>query len=404
MSHREGLSSKEVNGIILKHYLTKSDKEISDILKKKGFVLSQQAVRKRRESRGLRKGAEWGRAYQRSQVYGDEISFQKEAERLRDAQEERALDKRYKQLLIEHQELKETLDANKKIGDVKARPIPKPKKGKGEVTMVALLSDWHIEEHVTYESTNGRNEYNLELSKKRGEYYFTTLLKLIEIEQQSIPVNRLVIALLGDFFTGNIHEEAVETNLLGTTPAVRRAEEYLLSGIQYILDNSDLELTIICHSGNHARITKKQRHGNEHAASLEYLMYHNMASYFRSEKRVEFIIPEAYHSYLTIYDTVLRFHHGHNIRYSGGIGGITTPVVKAINPWNTVRHADIDLFGHFHQAFDGGRFIANGSLIGFNGYAVAIKADYQPPCQVMFGIHSELKISRYMTRYISFPF
>lgn len=398
------MNQKKVNKYILDNYLHKSDKEISDYLRKKGVVLSPQAVRKRRETRGLEKGRDWGSEYQRNQAYGEEVSFDEEARKLQELREGKDKEKRYKRLLVEHQELREQLEATKHIGEVKARPIARPKGGKGEATMVALLSDWHIEEQVTRESTNGRNEYNLELSRKRSEYYFTTLLKVIEIEQKSIAVKRLVVALLGDFFTGNIHEEAIETNLLGTTPAVRRAEEYLLSGIQYLLDNSSLELTVICHSGNHARITKKQRHGNEHAASLEYLMYHNMASYFRNEKRTEFIIPEAYHSYMTVYDTVLRFHHGHNIRYAGGIGGITTPVVKAINPWNTVRHADIDLFGHFHQAFDGGRFIANGSMIGFNGYAVAIKADYQPPCQVVFGIHSELQIAKYLTRYISFPF
>lgn len=397
------MTEKEVNAFIQKHYTKLSDKEVSLKLKEKGYAISQAAVRKRRETRGLVKGKEWGVGYQRAHAYSEEIDFAEEAKRLKQALDERDLEKRHKRLLIEYDDLKAQLDASKAIGEVKPRAIERPKKGKGEATIVAMASDWHIEEHVTLESTNGRNQYTLDVSRQRSEFYFTMLQRLIEIERQNIPVKNLVLALLGDFFTGNIHEEAIETNLLGTTPAVRRAQEYLVSGIQFLLDNTEVDIQVVCHSGNHARITKKQRHGNEHAASLEYLMYHNLANYFRGVKRITFSIPESYHSYVRIYDTVLRFHHGHNIRYAGGIGGITTPVVKAINPWNTVRHADLDLFGHFHQAFDGGRFIANGSMIGFNGYAVAIKADYQPPCQVVFGIHSELPISRYITRYISFP-
>lgn len=397
------MNQQEVNSFIRENYLKMSDRQIAEALLKKGVQMSPQSIRKRRETRGLEKGQEWGRQFQRSQVYSEDISFEEEVARRNEAIEAKSLEKRYRKLLMEHDDLRKQLDVNKHLGGIKISPIKRPKGKHGEATIVALASDWHIEEHVTLESTNGRNEYNLDVSRQRSEYYFTMLLRLIEIEQQSIKVDHLVLALLGDFFTGNIHEEAVETNLLGTTPAVRRAEEYIVSGIQYLLDNSKLKITVICHSGNHARITKKQRHGNEFAASLEYLMYHNIASHFRGEKRLRFSIPESYHSYLQVYETVVRFHHGHNIRYSGGIGGITTPVVKAINPWNTVRHASLDCFGHFHQAFDGGRFIANGSMIGFNGYAVAIKADYQPPCQIVFGIHSELKIPRYMTRYISFP-
>jgi hypothetical protein len=70
---------------------------------------------------------------------------------------------------------------------------------------------------------------------------------------------------------------------------------------------------------------------------------------------------------LQIYDVTVRFHHGHSIRYAGGVGGIYIPTNKAIAQWNKGRHADLDVFGHFHQLRDGGNFICNGSLIGYNG-------------------------------------
>jgi hypothetical protein len=42
------------------------------------------------------------------------------------------------------------------------------------------------------------------------------------------------------------------------------------------------------------------------------------------------------------------------------------------------------VLGHFHQLFDGGRFIVNGSLIGYDSFALSIKASYEKPKQVMF--------------------
>jgi hypothetical protein len=90
------------------------------------------------------------------------------------------------------------------------------------------------------------------------------------------------------------------------------------------------------------------------------------------------------HSYVEVFGLTLRFLHGHSIKFGGGIGGITIPIRKAISQWNKVRKADLTVMGHFHQCVDGGDFIVNGSLIGYNAFAQFIKADYEPPRQQFF--------------------
>ena len=81
---------------------------------------------------------------------------------------------------------------------------------------------------------------------------------------------------------------------------------------------------------------------------------------------------------------MLRFHHGDAIRYEGGVGGLTIPANKAIAQSNKSRTAYLDIFGHYHQMLDGGKFVSNGSLIGYNPYAIRIKASYEEPKQVFF--------------------
>jgi hypothetical protein len=77
--------------------------------------------------------------------------------------------------------------------------------------------------------------------------------------------------------------------------------------------------------------------------------------------RVEFRISEGYHSFLDIYGNLkIRLHHGHAINYQGGIGGIFIPAFKSISQWDKANRADLDVFGHFHQSKDGGKFICNG--------------------------------------------
>ena len=119
-------------------------------------------------------------------------------------------------------------------------------------------------------------------------------------------------------------------------------------------------------------------------------MYYVMRDHFAKNPRVKFQIAEGYHSYVTFFDKyVVRFHHGHQISYQGGVGGITVSVNKAIAQWNKARVADLDVFGHFHTKFDGGNFIANGSLIGYSAYAVSIKASYEKPSQTFFLVNKK---------------
>ncbi len=131
-------------------------------------------------------------------------------------------------------------------------------------------------------------------------------------------------------------------------------------------------------------MTKKIHVSTEGGNSLERYMYHNIADYFEDNKRVTFLIAEGQHSYLKVYDMTIRMLHGHSVKFGGGMGGVTIPVRKAISQWNKVRRADLTLLGHFHQMLDGGDFIVNGSLIGYNAYALSIKADYNIPSQTFF--------------------
>lgn len=260
-----------------------------------------------------------------------------------------------------------------------------PKKGQrtSEGTVVMVASDWHVEENVGAE-VGGLNTYNIDIAKQRTEKFFQSGQRLIALLQQDITISTIVLALLGDFISNDIHEEFTDTNELLPTNALIFAQNQIISGIEFLLEHTTAQLVVPCHSGNHARTTKTTRFSAENGHSLEYLMYLHLATYFRTESRVQFIIPEGMHSYLNVYDTTIRFQHGHAIKYGGGVGGIYIPTLKAVAQWNKGRHADLDVFGHFHQLRDGGNFISNGSLIGYNAFALSIKADFEEPKQALF--------------------
>ncbi|HNU76548.1 MAG TPA: hypothetical protein PKL88_02445 [bacterium] len=255
----------------------------------------------------------------------------------------------------------------------------KPNAKDNEATMVVQWSDWHIDEVITFSQTNGLNSFNAEIAKKRAEQLFRATVRFIEIFRKDIIVNNLVIQLGGDFISGNINDELKENNSCGVMSAAINATNLIASGLEYINNNvKDLQITCVCNAGNHSRITHKQMVSTEFDNSVETFMYFILQDKFPN---IKFFIDDSYFKYLDIYGYVCRFHHGHSINYGGGIGGVFIPIYKKISQWNKGKSANYDFIDHFHQSKDGGNFLLNGSLIGYNAYAIKIGADFEKPKQ-----------------------
>ena len=77
-------------------------------------------------------------------------------------------------------------------------------------------------------------------------------------------------------------------------------------------------------------MTKDQRIATEIGNSLEQYMFYTIRDFFKTNKRFEFLIAELdITPYVTYFDKfVVRYHHGHQINYQGGVGGLTIPVNK----------------------------------------------------------------------------
>jgi len=272
---------------------------------------------------------------------------------------------------------------------------PRAPAQKSESAAVIVWSDHHCEEEVLPAQVGNKNEYNLDINSNRFTNLLYGSLAWYKIESAKTTIKTIVLGLLGDFISGSIHEDLAESNLLAPVDAIYRAQGQLISGIRFLLQNTpdDVEIIVVCHSGNHGRMTKRQRIATEAGNSLENYMYYSIRDFFKTEKRVKFIVATGYHSFVRFFEGryEIRFHHGHMINYQGGVGGITIPVNKAIAQWNKAHAVNLDVFGHFHTKFDGGNFIANGSLIGYNAFAVSIKASYEKPSQTFFLVNREFE-------------
>ena len=276
-----------------------------------------------------------------------------------------------------------------------AKPLTKTVKGKRHAaTMVVLLSDIHCEETVRPETVNGLNSFDLDVCEARlaelQERFFTMLAH----ERTLADIDRVVVWMGGDLISGMIHPELAEENSLHPLAAIRWIGERLRGFLDAISDSAR-EVIVATSCGNHGRTTEKLR-TNEADTSYEHHLYLTMRA-AETRPNVRWQIGEGHLNYLDLDGFVVRFCHGHAVRYQGGIGGIHVPLNKAIAAWNATTHADLTCLGHWHQFSWGraGRYVSNGSVIGHSAYAVRIKATYEPPCQAAIVIdHGRREVTK----------
>jgi hypothetical protein len=262
---------------------------------------------------------------------------------------------------------------------------PFPAGNKRAATAVAMASDWHIEETVEASTVQGRNEYNIKIAKVRAERFFQGVQWLIRFHRQAFDIRALVLALMGDLITGFIHEELQESNGCAPTEAVLLLLAWIEAGIRMLLKDGSLDRIVVpCCYGNHGRTTQKRRIATGAVNSFEWLMYQILKDRFRDEPRVEFDCGKSAHQYVRVHDRTLHFHHGDEVRFLGGVGGLAVPLGRRIPKWDNVIQSDYHHVGHFHQFLDLGHTLVNGSLMGYNAYAMSIGADFEEPRQAFY--------------------
>ena len=268
-------------------------------------------------------------------------------------------------------------------------PIEPRKNVSREIVPVIVASDWHIEETVSRASTNGMNEYNLEIAEQSIKSFFSNAIYLVKREMRDSEINTVVVAFLGDIINGVLRDEDLQNNSLTSIDAMTIARAWIYSGLKKLVDDTGVRIKVICCVGNHGRLTEKIFHSNQVHNSLEYLMYKTLERDFEKVPKIDFCISEAYYVIQDILGMRVRFHHGHTIKFNGGIGGLSVPVLRKIAQMNLIEKADLDVCGHFHSMQIFSNCILNGSLVGVNGYSMSLGLPYEPPRQLFFLIDSK---------------
>ena len=254
---------------------------------------------------------------------------------------------------------------------------------KGIRYAVALFSDAHIEETVLTSSVLGKNEYNIDIAEIRIQNYFRNLATCINKD----CVEELIFASLGDTISGFIHEELAQMNSLTPSEATIKAQSLIYCGLEFLCNNTNLNsIKFIGIVGNHSRTTKKIQHSNGYKMSFEWIMYQNIKTMCQIKNLpIEFVIPESEMAITDMPDGKrFVFVHGYQIK-SGGNGtvcGIYPALNRLAMKWDRTFNQDKIYLGHFHSCVSIPNATVNGSIIGFNAFALSNGFPYEEPAQM----------------------
>jgi hypothetical protein len=321
-------------------------------------------------------------------VVGEDVNRQRESRGRAQAEQ------LYAEATKEIENLRRELDAFTQTKDVLAAYRPAAVKlqhgGRGEATAVVCWNDWHYEEIVESGAVNGVNEYSPSIARQRFTKLLRSTASIIDMCRSKSRIDTIIVGVLGDLITGYIHDELVATNAMSPVQAVLDVFGMLTSGLETLRrETKAKEIIVPCVCGNHGRWTQKTWAKNRPGTSFEGMLYLFLAKWFAAQKQstVRIVLPKGDMTYVDVYGKRIRFMHGDNVRYAGGIGGVHIPLRKAIDAWNTQVGADYNYLGHWHNDITGEDYRISGSMIGMSEYSLKIKARYQAPSQAFELIH-----------------
>jgi hypothetical protein len=252
-------------------------------------------------------------------------------------------------------------------------------------TPTAMLSDLHLDEKVFPEQVGFVNEYNRQIAELRLRNFFLHTIELSKDYLKGLDFDGIVLAMPGDNFSGDIHEELRRTNEATIFESLLHWIDPMVAGIRLLADNFG-RVFIPATPGNHGRLSHKPIAKLRAQDNLDWLFPKLLEREFAGDKRVTFDIADSADKHYKVHRTRMLLTHGDQFRGGGGIAGLLSPLMIGDHRKRKRQQAinqpyDFLAMGHWHQREYFKNVIVNGSLKGYDEYAFISNFDYQEPLQ-----------------------
>ena len=284
-----------------------------------------------------------------------------------------------------------------------AVPItPPPTKGKSSEpqVMVAALTDTHVGEQVFSPQLMSMNSYDYDIFNRRLSGWAMQVLNLATYRRNICPINELMIPMLGDMISGDIHEELSRTNLDNCMMQMMHVASSIAQALMFLAPHFKT-IKVPCVVGNHGRMTRKPPMKDKYM-DWDYLAYQWMAAFCENQKNIQFDIPKSFAHIVDVAGKNVLMFHGDAISGGGSSASISRMIgnmrgviqFKQALESTIVEHDGVMpgnftdvMMGHFHRVDvmdigTGSAYIC-GTMKGGDEFALQRVQAITPPKQVV---------------------
>ena len=298
-----------------------------------------------------------------------------------------------KDLLV--RSIEELAPAFEALPKAKPQKIKNQHRGDTSQIVVAPLADTHVGEYVDFQQMAGLNQYDFEIFNSRLYGWTQQLLNLVSYRRNTADINELIVPLLGDMISGDIHEELSKTNVDHCMGQMIRGANLIAQALRYLAPHFS-SISVPCVVGNHGRMTRKPPMKDKYM-DWDYMMYQWIAAFCRNHANIKFDISQSFFHIFTVANRNILIMHGDAV--SGG--GSAQSLYKTISNLRSVlqynqegfekTQFDSVMLGHFHRVdeidIDTGELHICGCMKGPDEFAFQRVQRASHPKQILSLIH-----------------
>ncbi len=269
-----------------------------------------------------------------------------------------------------------------------------------------FLSDLHYGETVTAAQVFNSNKFNAPTCIERVKRTIDTTEHLTFgiLKEPKFP--GFVLVLGGDNVNGVLRDEALAANDRQIMSQAIEVADLLHSSILKLIRIYG-RVMVVGVPGNHGRNTRKPWAGFYAETNFDWLVYCMLERFFKQEVaagKVAFLTPPARDVTFRIAGRRFRLTHGDQFRGGDSIIGPLGPITRGDNKKRTMaltlptddEEYDTLLVAHFHRLYMSPKLIINGSIKGYDEYALSNNFEWEPPQQALFFTHEKYGINHFM--------
>lgn len=243
-------------------------------------------------------------------------------------------------------------------------------------TVMAQLTDWHLDEVVEPAEILDLNAYNRDIARFRMKAWAEKVVTLPRDYVNGLSLEGLIIPATGDLFTGEIHEELTQTNEDTILGSMLHWMEPIV-GMLEMLGKEFPGVEVDAVPGNHPRTTLKYDHKQRVKKNYESFFWAVVRDRLTDRGKAENVVVNVSQSSnynLRVYDRNYVLDHGYEFKGGTGISGAFAPLSLGAHRKNLRQSVagfpmHTMIIGHLHQLINIPGVIMGGTLKGYDEFA-----------------------------------